>query len=253
MPKLTPSFPLPLKEDAIRAAGRGKNEDFWAYMRTLIKKLSDMYQEIANAINQWKWGSATDYSEFEADGTLVFHGTATVFRDELNDLLKTGLNNPDAHIVQDLTEGTLDFKTNCDLNDWALMNVQINHDWLQGSAVEPHVHWFQNSNATPNWLMQYRWQKNGQAKTTAWTSQKWTSSAYAYSAGTLDQITSLGTITPPANYHISDILQIRLLRDNANGSTLFAGADAYTGDAEAVSLDVHIECNKCGSRTRYAD
>jgi hypothetical protein len=52
MPKLTPSFPLPLKEEAIRSAGQGDNEEFYRYMRSLIKKLTDMYQETANVVNQ---------------------------------------------------------------------------------------------------------------------------------------------------------------------------------------------------------
>jgi len=196
---------------------------------------------------------AGNYSEIEADGTYRASGTATCFRDELNDLIKTGTNNPSSHLVLDLTEGTLDFKDNCDLNDWALMNVQINHDWKLGSDVEPHIHWFQNANNIPNWLIQHRWQKQCGAKTTAWTSVKYTTNACTYSSGTINQITGFGTITPPVGYgQVSDIIQIRLLRDTANASTLFTGADPYTGDAEAVSFDVHIEVDTLGSRALYA-
>jgi hypothetical protein len=178
-------------------------------------------------------------------------GDATCFRDELNDLIKTGTNNPSSHLVQDLTEGTLDFKNNCDLNDWALMNVQVNHDWKSGSDVEPHIHWFQNANNTPNWLIQYRWQRSCNTKTTTWTSKKYTTNACTYASGTIHQITSFGAITPPSGYGISDILQIRILRDTANASTLFTGADPYAGDAEAISFDVHIEVDMLGSRQLY--
>jgi hypothetical protein len=106
-----------------------------------------------------KFGSATDYTQFTADGTMQAFGTATCFRDELNDLIKGATQNPSSHLVFDYTEGTLDFKDNCDLNDWALMNVQINHDWKLGTDIEPHLHWFQNSVNMPNWMIQYRWQK----------------------------------------------------------------------------------------------
>lgn len=38
----------------------------------------------------------------------------------------------------------------------------------------------------------------------------------------------------------------------ANTSTLFTVADTYSGDAEAVSFDVHIECDTLGSIQRYS-
>jgi len=188
---------------------------------------------------------------FETDGTMVADSDATCFRDELNDLIKSASQNPSSHLVYDYTEGTLDFKNNCDLNDWALMNVQINHDWKVGSDVEPHVHWFQNQDVIPNWLIQYRWQKECESKTTSWTNLEWQSNACTYVSGTINQITSFGNITPPTNYGISDILQLRLLRDVANASTLFSTTDTYSGDAEATSFDVHIEVDMLGSHGRY--
>lgn len=51
MAKLPLTYSLPLKEDSIRAAGEGDNEDFYGYMKTLIKRLNDMYVEISNAVN----------------------------------------------------------------------------------------------------------------------------------------------------------------------------------------------------------
>lgn len=207
-------------------------------------------------------GTDTDYTEFEADGTMKAVGDATCFRDELNDLIKGASQNPASHLVYDYTQGTLDFKDNCNLNDWALMNVQINHDWKLGSDIEPHVHWFQNEDVTPNWLIQYRWQKQGSEKTTSWTSLKWASNAFSYEGTTLNQITSFGAITPPEGYgQVSDVVQIRLLRDVSDDSELFGeivdevyvpAPDAYTGDAEAVSFDVHIEVDTLGSRQLYA-
>lgn len=208
--------------------------------------------ENTGTVTGLKYGGATNYSEFEADGTLVSRGDATCFRDELNDLNRTGLNNPSSHIIQDLTEGALVFKTTCDLNDWAIMNVQINHDWKLGSNVKPHIHWWQAQNATPNWLIEYRWQRNGQAKTTAWTRAICNSNVYTYTSGTLNQISGFPVITPPTNYSLSDILQIRFIRDVANGSGLFAGADPYTVNVSATSADVHIEVDMFGSRQEYS-
>lgn len=206
------------------------------------------------------FGNETNKTVLESDGTMQSYGSATCYRDELNDLIKGASQNPSSHLVYDYTEGTLDFKDSCDLNDWALMNVQINHDWKLGSAIEPHVHWLQNATQMPNWMIQYRWQKQGVAKTTSWTSLPWSENAVEYTSGTINQITSFGEISAPEGYgEVSDIVQIRLLRDTGNDSGEFteigggtAGADNYTGDAEAVSFDVHIEVDMFGSKSRYS-
>lgn len=197
------------------------------------------------------FGDGTNETEFEADGTIVSKGTATCWRDELNDLVEAASNNPASHLVYDFVEGALIFETTADINDYAIMNVQINHDWKAGSDVEPHIHWWQTENNTPNWLIQYRWQINGAAKTTTWTSVHWDHNAFTYVSGTLDQITSFGLITPPTGYTTSDILQLRFIRDVGNDSGLFTGTDPYTADVSAVSSDVHIEVDMFGSRERY--
>jgi hypothetical protein len=50
---------------------------------------------------------------------------------------------------------------------------------------------------------------------------------------------------------MSDILQLRLLRDNSNASGLFAGADPESADIEAASFDAHVEIDSFGSRQEY--
>lgn len=192
-----------------------------------------------------------NYTEFETDGTKVSVGNATTFRDEYTALIGSRLESPSSHITQSNAEGSLVFDTSCTLSDYVIMNPQLNHDRKLGSSVDIHLHWWQASSTMPNWLIQYRWQVNGQAKTTAWTSVKWSSNAFTYSAGTLNQITSFGLITPPSPDSLSDILQIRLLRDTTNASGLFAASDALVASVHALSYDVHIEMDTDGSRQRY--
>ena len=70
-------------------------------------------------------------------------------------------------------------------------------------------------------------------------------------SGTLDQITDFTAITPTGD-GISDILQVRLLRDTANTLGMSAGADPLTGDVHVVNLDAHIECDTpTGSESEY--
>lgn len=171
--------------------------------------------------------------------------------DLLQSLIVQSKNNPSANMVENFAEGTLDFTTGADLGDYAVMNVQLPHSWELGTDLKPHVHWFQVQDNVPNWLIQYRWQKNGGAKTTSWSNLPMNSEAFTYTAGTILQISGGATISPPTGAGLSDIVQFRLLRDNANTSTLFAGADPYTVTAAAVNFDVHYSLDTLGSQEEY--
>lgn len=193
-----------------------------------------------------------NYAEFQDDGSLVFYGNATCFRDEFGPLIGAKLESPSSDILTNAAEGSITFKATATTADYISMPVQINHDAKAGADVYPHIHWWQVSSNIPNWLIQYRWQTNGSAKTTSWTNKKYVSHAFTYTSGTLNQITLFGGLTPPAGAGVSLILQLRLLRDTTNASTLFSGADPQTGSVEATFYDVHIEVDTLGSREQYS-
>ena len=189
------------------------------------------------------------YTEFEADGTLEMHGAATCWRDELGDIIQfqsTGIG-----VAVSTTEASVEFVTTCNAtNDYVFGNVQLNHDRLNGAVIQPHLHWWQAETNVPNWLLKYRWQKNGSAKVTAWTDLKLDALAFTWVSGTLNQISyNAAGITPPTGDGVSDILQFRLTRDTT--STVYAGADPYTATVAATSFDVHIEIDTLGSRQEY--
>ena len=126
---------------------------------------------------------------------------------------------------------------------------QISHAW-DGGVVYPHLHAWQTTAAAPNWLLRYRWQVMGAIKTTAWTDLACKSPVFTYpGSGTFHQLfnTAAG-ITPPAGAGISDILQFRVIRDNANASGKFAGADPVNATAAVSSFDTHIAKDALGSR-----
>jgi hypothetical protein len=199
-------------------------------------------------------GTLSDHTEFEADGTMQAVGDATCWRDELQMLVGSRLESPSSDIQLNIPEGSVTFETSARYaTDYVVMSIQINHDWLVGSAVHPHLHWWQVSSDVPNWMIGYRWQRQGQAKTTSWTNQIYTTHGYTYTSGTLNQITEFGTITPPADYSpVSDILQVRIYRDVTNASTLFAGADPESSDVDAVNFDIHFQVDTLGSREEYS-
>lgn len=196
-------------------------------------------------------GSEDNNTYFDENGFMRKVGTATAYRDELQSLIKEAKNNPSDRITDNYAEGTLDFKTTAIPADYAIVNIQINHDWKVGSDVFPHLHWFQAQDEEPNWLIQYRWQSNGAAKTTDWTNSPATGKVFDYTTGTILQISRFAKITPPEGAGLSDILQIRIIRDSDNTSGEFEGADPYTVVAAAVNFDIHIQVNTIGSNQEY--
>lgn len=192
----------------------------------------------------------TSYSEFEEDGTYKANGNATTW-DDLNGSALT-LQVQGVGLSLNATESTLEFTTAANLSDYAFANYQNRHRWKAGSVVNPHIHWEQANNNIPNFLIRYRWQRNLNSKTTAWTDYKCTTPVATYVSGTFNQICHGAGITPPAGYNISDVLELRVFRDNANNSGVFTGSDQYTGTVGVTFVDIHIEEDTLGSRTEYA-
>jgi hypothetical protein len=192
-----------------------------------------------------------NFTGFEDDGTMVFNGDATVYDDMLNQLIGQRLESPSSNVIQNNAEGSLTFQTDATTLDYVTMSVQLSHRWKAGSTIYPHLHWWQAQSNIPNWLLQYRWQRQGQDKTTTWTSVKINDNAFTYVSGTLNQISGFPAISAPSGYSLSDIVQCRIIRDTTNASGLFTGTDPYTVDVDAVNFDIHIECDTAGSRTEY--
>ncbi len=198
-----------------------------------------------------KIGGATDYVEFGTDGTLKMYGNATIFDDVTFDAI--AIKNTGVGISINTAENCAEYLASADENDYMIINCQFPHSRKLGAPVFPHIHWSQNQNAVPNFAFQYRWQVNGGAKTTAWTAIKCNIPAFTYVSGTLNQIVKVATggITPPAGDNISDILQLRVIRDTDNALGLAYGVDPYTGVVQVIQTDIHIEKNDLGSKEEY--
>jgi hypothetical protein len=189
-------------------------------------------------------------SDTQSGAIIRMTGNGCPWRDEFGSLV--GAQKKGARITNDLDEGTVKFTDACQIaDDWVLINTQLNHDFDMTTAISPHLHWFQASANVPNWLIEYRWQKQGSAKTTAWTKVKYSGHKATYTAGTINQITEFTDISVPVGVAMSDIVQVRLQRDTDNDSGEFGGADPLVGDAIAVFFDIHIKINSHGSQQEY--
>jgi hypothetical protein len=198
--------------------------------------------------------SGGNYTDFEYDGTMKAVGDARTWRDELQPLTSVRLTSPSSDLQQNDSEVTVTAETSARYpTDFLSTNVQINHDWALGTSVHPHLHWKQDQAATPNWLLAYRWQKQGSAWTSDWTLLPWDENIFTYESGSLNQITDFPAITPPEGYgEVSDIVQFKLYRDFDNDSGEFGDTDQVNADVEMVQFDVHLVTDTLGSRLEYS-
>jgi len=195
--------------------------------------------------------NGTNGFAIQTDGSFRLDGEATVFDDMFGDITKVKVSG--SGLSLNTSQNTIDFTSSSNLSDYAMVVYQMSHKWKMGTTIYPHFHWVQEFSSAPNFLIQYRWQKNGEAKTTSWTNYKCNdSNAFTYSTGSLNQITHGSSgITPPTGYGISDVIQVRILRDTGNASTVFTGNDPYSGTVAISSVDCHIEIDTEGSRSQY--
>lgn len=191
------------------------------------------------------------YQDRDIVGDLPKLKEGYVYRDELQSLITQLKNNPSENIVVNLAEGTLDYKTSSGLNDYGIMNIQMNHDWRIGTPVYPHIHWIQEAEGHVNWVYQYRWIVNGQTQNPAWTYHECQHPIFTYTSGRIGQINRNGGIIPPENAGLSSILQVKVIRDVSNASGVCTEPDTYTGTAKAVNFDIHMQIDAGGSVEQY--
>jgi len=190
-------------------------------------------------------GGTTDYSEFEADGTLEFHGAATVWRDAnvgtLNLGTGTGATRPT--VVSYYDEAGADTGIAClgfATGESVSGAIEFQHDYKEGSDITFHIHW--QGIAAPTGTDQVKWQLEYTVARDTLTLDAPTTivvetafdTQYAFERSDLPVIT--GT-----NFKVGDQLLFKLQR-------IVAAGDAYAGDALATTVGFHYECDTVGSR-----
>lgn len=198
-------------------------------------------------------GGGVNNTYFESDGTLVFNGNATVYNDFVVPLgtAKAGGNSPGWEKFRDNGSGSNGVWV------WTFANsstdelqiiVQMPHEWKEGSAINPHIHWSPMTSASGavKWGMEYTWANYDQGATQTYpaTTMLNATSASFSNAQYGSMITSFGPITL-TNGKISNILLIRLFRNSSDP------ADTYPDKVAGLSFDIHYEANTLGSRTEF--
>jgi len=196
---------------------------------------------------QSKTGDIVDgnYLEIEPDGTDVRHGDATVWDDVVNSLVGRRLYSNTGRIDYDYEENAIKMQNNGDINnrnDRVIFDLQYPHSAVENGRMNLHVHWFQVNSNKIEFTVQYRIQKNGHPKTTAWTevvSNSDDNSVFPYVSGTFNQITELASVDM-TGAGISATVQFRFTR-----------SDSTSGDILATFVDAHVERDMIGSREQY--
>lgn len=192
-----------------------------------------------------------NYTKFDMNGFQTMHGNATVFKDCISDALSLQQTGPG--LATNSLSGTIDFANNSNLSDFLFTNVQLNHDRRILGTVHPHIHWIQNQNNIPNLLLQYRWHINGGQIDAARHNLSCTNLIFPYISGSMHQICgTLDELTTPVGSNISDIIQLKIYRDNANTSNIFVSADPYVGNVSLLSVDIHYEIDTIGSNEEHS-
>ena len=212
--------------------------------------------------SQVEIGSSTDFTEVETDGTIEFHGDATVWDDYVVPFaavkIKKEIDAPIWEVfIGDEGDGIYQYNFEESKLEEVGMTIQLPHSW-NGTAIHPHIHWSpeDNTSGTVVWYMEYSWVNyNSTTQYVFPDAVRLTATASVANDSHKHLIAGFGSITPetsganPQNA-VSSILMIRFYRDPKE-TTSGALNDTYNSGAFALSFDIHFEKNTVGSRQEY--
>ena len=135
---------------------------------------------------------------------------------------------------------TLDFPYD-DSTEIAYIIMQMPHQWITGSRIEPHIHYLQNESSVPTFVMVYRWLDNG-TPVTQFTRLESNGIVFNYTSGSILQILEFPMIDGSAIIGVSSCLQIKLYRKEEV---------TITSDIQVVEFDIHYQSDSNGSDTEY--
>lgn len=190
-----------------------------------------------------------DYSEFEADGTLVFSGDATVFEDLRVPLSATRVNpvtnKPDFVIFRD---GVYAYGFDDAADESVNFIAQLPHAWKEGSTIYPHVHWgiatAGSGGGAENvkWGLEYTLANMSGGDTFPASVTIYTDTIDVQNESQYQSIyTGIGAGIDMTGYDISAVIIGRLFRDTSV-------ANDFVPDAYGFEFDIHYEIDTIGSR-----
>jgi len=189
-------------------------------------------------------GTTSDYSEFEADGTLEFHGAATVWDDANVGVFN--LRGPSAtlptevELVDEAAGNTGIYSWGFDPVNHVHGSMEFPHSYKSGTDIVPHVHWYGVAAPTGTdkvkWQLTYTVARGGATLDVATTIVIEIDYSTQYEWMRSDFPAIVGT-----NFLMGDQFIFRLSR-------IAASVDEYAGKAITASFGFHFEKDTVGSR-----
>lgn len=186
-----------------------------------------------------KFGREDSYTAIEADGTLWFSGSATIFDDLVFPLTQTKQGSNLKPDFDETNVGYL-FPRN-DATEILYIIGQLPHGYKLGSDIYPHIHWRQSAVENPVFKIDYKWFNIGDPIPAAFSTYVMNEKELPYTSGSIHQISSGSSPITGTGKGISSVLVMKLYRDD----------NVYIGDALAFQFDIHVEKDSIGSHEQY--
>lgn len=193
----------------------------------------------------------SNYSEFESDGSLKFNGSASVWDDlPPNPIVRSrqaAANNPTlATFKNNIQQYTFS------VNDYVMDNLEILHEYKEGSDFRPHVHWATNGSEEVDkevaWEFEYTYSNRTINPTTV-------SEAFLTSS-----VLTASTIIPantPDRAHINTIFPTVSMPSLKIGAIFCYNIKRISSGNEpsnspfGIQVSAHVEKDACGSKEVY--
>lgn len=192
-----------------------------------------------------RFGTSSNYTSTESDGTLVFTGDATVFDDVSCNLLVGGATTPTATIYNGGVLRAYEYVGSSVLTRDQNGMIQLPHSYKEGSNVTVHVHLYIPNDVTGGTIKMsctYTWANINSTSAISETTITGTVIRTAGQGISNNAILSFPAITGTGKT-ISSIIAFRLLRDAGDAS------DTFGSSVWVKSIDAHFEKDTEGSRT----
>lgn len=192
-------------------------------------------------------GGPDDYLQIDADGTLMLHGNATAWDDLrlAGSSARLGSTAPTLDLFG--PSGSLrTLRFNAGQHDEIHFEIQMPHNWKQGSRIYPHVHWTPVSATAGNvvWQLDYTWANMNEAfgAPTTMVSDATAAGGTAWMHKLTRVLESGNDYIDGAGKTLSSMLVCRLHRDAG------AGSDTLNADVAFLEFDLHYEVDGFGSK-----
>lgn len=190
-----------------------------------------------------KFGTDTDNSTFEADGTLKFNGSATVVDDINMTLVPPAGGGAAPAIIAFNGDARLDcyaFSGTGPTPDEIHSSLEVLHGYKEGSDITMHLHWFPINTTVANvkWQLRYTWFNPGSVPGAATT----VTVVSATSGVAWQEQVSAFTISGAGKLMGSRFVYT-LFRDAVDAQ------DTYAFNAAVTDMGIHYEKDTIGSRT----